>query len=153
VTLRPGLVVPAAVATLMLATGCGGHASEKDGQHELGGAADTKTCVADAHAVTSYPAGFPKGFVFPDKTVVFHAEDRGPDGVVVTGVTSLPFKQVLASLNGPTQRAGYKVTRGETEEHDAEANWSGHGYRGRWAIRTSGSCPGETVVQVLSTKS
>jgi hypothetical protein len=72
---------------------------------------------------------------------------------VVTGVTSTPFRKVLAALNGPAQRAGFKVTDGETEEHDAEANWVGNGYRGRWAIRESGSCPGETVVQVLSTKS
>ena len=140
---RP-LVVPALVASLLLVTGCG--------EQNLDHAASASTCVQDAHPVSSYPSGFPARFPFPAKTVVYHAEDRGADGVVVTGVTSLPFKQVLAALNGPAQKAGYKVTSGETEEHDAEANWQGNGFRGRWAIRESADCSGQTVVQVLSTK-
>jgi hypothetical protein len=148
---RLALVVPALAASLLLVAGCGESGEEHDA--EFGAAADTSTCVKDAQQVSSYPAGFPENFPFPPKTVVFNAEDRGQDGVVATGVTSTPFKQVLAALNGPAQRAGFKVTDGETEEHDAEANWTGNGYRGRWAIRESGSCPGETVVQVLSTKS
>lgn len=144
-------VVPVAAACLLLVAGCGESGEEHDA--EFGVAADTSTCVKDAQQVSSYPSGFPQDFPFPPKTVVFNAEDRGADGVVVTGVTSTPFRQVLAALNGPTQQAGFKVTDGETEEHDAEANWTGNGYRGRWAIRESGSCPGETVVQVLSAKS
>ena len=146
------LVTGAALAaSLLLVAGCGESGEEHDA--EFGAAADTNTCVKDAQQVSSYPDGFPAHFPFPSRTVVFNAQDRHEDGVVVTGVTSMPFKQVLASLNGPAQRAGFKVTNGETEEHDAEANWVGNGYRGRWAIRESGSCPGETVVQVLSTKS
>jgi hypothetical protein len=86
----------------------------------------------------------------PPQTIVYDAEDRGDEGVVVTGVTDLPFTDVLGALNGPAQDAGFTVTSGETEEHDAEANWSGNGYRGRWAIRESATCPGETVVQVLA---
>ncbi|HET8603385.1 MAG TPA: hypothetical protein VFM09_05605 [Marmoricola sp.] len=136
--------LPALAASALLVAGCGAH--------NLDQAANTSTCVKDAHPVSSYPSGFPAHFPFPARTVVYHAEDRGADGVVVTGVTSLPFKQVLAALNGPAQKAGYKVTGGETEEHDAEADWQGNGYRGRWAIRESADCSGQTVVQVLSTK-
>lgn len=143
--MRSLVALAALAAGAVLLAGCG--------QHDLDKAADTSTCVKDAHRVSSYPQGFPADFPFPPRTVVFHAEDRGSDGVVVTGVTATPFKQVLAALNGPAQRAGYKVTSGETEEHDAEANWAGNGYRGRWAIRESGSCPGQTVVQVLSAAS
>jgi hypothetical protein len=115
-------------------------------------AADQTTCVADAKAVDSFPDGYPSDFPMPAQTVVYSVEDRGEDGVVVTGVTDLAFKDVLAALNGPAQDAGYKATSGETEERDAEANWEGNGYRGRWAIRESAHCPGETVVQVLSSK-
>lgn len=146
--LPPGAAL---AASLLLVAGCGESGEEHSA--ESGAAADTTTCVKDAQQVSSYPDGFPQRFPFPPRTVVFNAEDRGQDGVVVTGVTSTPFKQVLAALNGPAQRAGFQVTDGETEEHDAEANWTGNGYRGRWAIRESGSCPGETVVQVLSAKS
>jgi hypothetical protein len=143
------------IGVLLLVGGCGGSGSspKKADPDEagLGKAADRSTCVADAKKISSYPSGFPKNFVFPPRTIVYDAQDRGAEGVVVTGVTDLPFKQVLAALNGPTQAAGFKVTSGETEAHDAEANWTGNGFRGRWAIRESSSCSGETVVQVLST--
>ena len=47
--------------------------------------------------------------------------------------------------------AGVTTEDGETEERDAEAEWKGDGFRGRWAIRASVTCSGETVIQVLST--
>ncbi len=138
-------------ALLLAGAGCGGESkAQKERDRELEKAADRNTCLADAKRVSDLPAGFPADFPFPDQTVVYDAEDRGSDGVVVTGVTSLPFKEVLAAMNGPAQDAGFKVVDGETEEHDAEANWTGKGFRGRWAIRESGSCDGETVVQVLA---
>jgi len=58
---------------------------------------------------------------------------------------------VLQAMND-AKRAGFAVTSGETEEDDAEANWTGNGYLGRWAIKKSASCPDETVIQLLSKK-
>jgi len=143
------------VAAVVLAavTGCGGSTSgstsgRADPDESTG--LDTATCLRDAHAVTSYPDGFARSFPMPPGTVVYHVDDRGGDGVVATGVTGTPFPRVLAALNGPAQKAGFRVTSGETEEDDAEANWAGNGYVGRWAIKKSASCPGETVVQVLA---
>jgi len=49
--------------------------------------------------------------------------------------------------------AGFRVTNGETEEHDAEANWTSGDQEGRWAIRESADCPGETVIQVFAAAS
>jgi hypothetical protein len=153
-----------AVGALVALNACGGSdssasdssaADSSAGDPDAGSfsaAADQSTCVADAKAVDSFPHGYPSDFPMPPQTVVFSAQDRGAEGVVVTGVTDLAFKDVLAALNGPAQDAGYKVTSGETEEHDAEADWEGNGYRGRWAIRESAQCAGETVVQVLSSR-
>ena len=73
------------------------------------------------------------------------------DGTIVTGVTATRFPSVLAFMNHQVAGAGFEVEKGETEEHDAEAEWRGNGFRGRWSIRESATCPGETVVQVLST--
>lgn len=139
-------------AVLVLVTaGCGGHArSDGDAAAERDGAADGSTCLADARPVDALPDGYPTDFPMPDGTVVFHVEDRGADGVVATGITDTPFRAVLGALNGPAQRAGFEVADGETEDHDAEANWTGNGYIGRWAIRESATCPGQTVIQLLS---
>jgi hypothetical protein len=143
---------PVAAVSLVLLTGCGGGHVESASDPDSGGltaAADTGTCVKDAKAVTSTPSGYPASFPLPQGTVVFHIEDRGQDGVIATGVTATPFRKVLAAMNA-AKRAGFKVTTGETEEDDAEANWTGNGFVGRWAIKKSDNCPGETVVELLS---
>lgn len=141
-------------AMLLLPTACDGGDSDA-ADPDAGGfsaAADTDTCVKDASQVTSTPDGYPTDFPLPSGTVVFHVEDRGEEGVIATGVTATPFDDVLAAMNA-AKRAGFEVTDGETEEDDAEANWTGNGFTGRWAIKTSAVCPGETVVQLLSKRS
>jgi hypothetical protein len=148
---RPGVGAAAAVLLLLL-TACGGGGGADSADSAAGGlasAADTSTCVRDAQPVTSTPGGYPTSFPLPDGTVVFHVEDRGQDGVIATGVTGTPFDDVLASMNAAS-KSGFKLTSGETEEDDAEADWSGQGFTGRWAIKKSASCPGETVIQLLS---
>ncbi|GAA1952062.1 hypothetical protein GCM10009798_09140 [Nocardioides panacihumi] len=149
------LAAAAALATLAtVAAACGsGDADAGDHQtRDAHAAADSSTCVADATAVTSTPPAYPADFPLPKDTVVFNIEDRGADGVIATGVTTTRFDDVLTAMND-SQQAGFKVTSGETEEDDAEANWTGNGFTGRWAIKKSATCPGETVVQLLSKKS
>jgi len=145
-------VVVAALAAVVLGlAGCESE-KERESEKELATAADLTTCQADATpAPTPYPDGFPADWPFPPHTTVFGAEDRGNDGMVVSAVTSSSLDQVLDFLNGDVEDAGYQVGSGETEEHDAEASWSGNGYHGRWAIRESAACPGEVTLQVLST--
>jgi hypothetical protein len=143
---------------MLLASGCGGEGgkSEAEKKREAGfeKAADASTCLADAKPadLEAVSSGYPTDFPLPDGAVAFNAEDRGQDGVIVTAVTDKSLKSVLGTLNGTAQDAGFKVTSGETEKHDAEANWEGNGFRGRWAIKESAKCEGEVVIQVLSKK-
>lgn len=147
-----------ALATLLLLTltlvGCGSSDSEKKTGKDKDGfsqAADTSTCTADAQAFTgTVPANYPKDFPLPSGAVLYNVEDRGNDGAIGTAVVKASLKDVLGVMNGTAQDAGFKVTGGETEEHDAEANWTGNGFRGRWAIRESAKCDGEIVIQVLA---
>jgi hypothetical protein len=114
-------------------------------------AADVSTCRADAKAApTPYGDGFPSDWPFPPETTVYNAEDRGADGTIVTGVSSSDLKTILDFMNHEVVDAGFAIEKGETEEHDAEAEWKGNSFHGRWAIRESAECPGETVIQVLS---
>ncbi|QWZ10068.1 hypothetical protein KRR39_10220 [Nocardioides panacis] len=83
--------------------------------------------------------------------MVYKAEDRGAGGTIVSGVSSSSFKDILDFLNHDVVDAGFAIEKGETEDHDAEAEWQGNGFRGRWSIRESATCSGETVIQVLST--
>jgi hypothetical protein len=140
---------PLVAALFLLPTACGNDTSGDPDADQVSAAADTSTCVQHATAVSSFPDGYPQNFPMPQGTVVFHVEDRGKDGVIATGITATPFDDVLKAMNDAT-RAGFTVTSGETEEDDAEANWTGHGYLGRWAIKKSASCTDQTVIQLLS---
>ncbi len=146
------LLVAAAVMSTSL-TACGGE-SEAESEKKAEGfsqAADLSTCTADAKAASKpYGDGFPEDWPFPPDTVVFNAEDRGSDGTIVTGISSAELASILDFMNSQVVGAGFATEKGETEEHDAEAEWKGNGFRGRWAIRESAKCPGETVIQVLS---
>jgi hypothetical protein len=125
--------------------------SEQDSEQAMETAADQSVCKADADPVsTPYAEGFPDAWTFPAQTTAYNVEDREGTGVIVTAISSLPFKQILDYLNHDAVDAGFKITEGETEEHDAEANWASGDQEGRWAIRESPSCPGETVIQVFA---
>lgn len=146
-----------AVSGVLTVAACGDDDSgvrerEQGGEGAPQGAADRTTCAEDAEPVADYGAGFPSGWTFPPGTVTYDVETRPGAGTIVTAITTTPFKDVLAYLNGPVTQAGFKVTSGETEPTDAEANWTGNGFTGRWAIRVSGSCEGQTLIQVLSTR-
>lgn len=128
-------------------------AEDRRAEHAMEQAADVTTCRADATAAPApYGDGFPTDWPFPSQTTVYHAEDRGAEGTIVTAVSSADFKQILDFMNHQVVDAGFAIEKGETEEHDAEAEWRGNGFRGRWAIRESADCPGETVIQVLSAR-
>lgn len=161
---RPAIVLLAALTMSVSLTGCGGGSSSGSGKSEerdhgkgrvkigSSAAADVSTCTDEATAAaTPYGRAFPQAWPFPPKTVVFDSEDRGRFGTIVTGVSASSVKDVLAFMNKDVVGAGFETEDGETEERDAEAEWKGNGFRGRWAIRASGTCSGETVIQVLST--
>ncbi len=140
-------------ALLLGLTACqSGSAADRESGKEFDKVADQTTCVADATALDRpWPDGFPSDWPFPGKTTAYNVEDRGADGTIVTAVSGADFSDVLAFMNHDVVDAGYRIESGETEEHDAEAEWEGQGFRGRWSIRESAQCPGETVIQVLST--
>lgn len=149
--LRAAALTGAAALLCSSLTACGGGSGSSSQQPGKNVAADLKTCRASAKtAPAPYGADFPPGWPFPPQTTVFHVEHRARTGSIVSAVSSARFKAILDFMNQDVAGAGYRVQKGETEAHDAEADWTGKGFRGRWTIRESASCPGETVIQVLS---
>lgn len=145
-----GLLVTAAMMSASLVA-CGGESEADKEQVGTGAAADLSTCKDDAKAAARpYGDGFPTDWLFPPDTVIYKAEDRGAQGTIVSGVSTLAFRELLDFLNHDVVDAGFTIEGGETEAHDAEAEWKGNGFHGRWTIRESATCPGETVIQVLS---
>ena len=69
---------------------------------------------------------------------------------VVTGVVPAAEPDVLAELQRAYPAAGLTLTEGETEERDAESNFTGRGRAGRWGIRELTDCaPAATRIDLV----
>jgi hypothetical protein len=163
--------LPLALSLVVAASACGLHDSKPSsapltsspsgdpdtgdpdaGDPDAGGGAaplEDAVCSADAKAA-SLPQGFPGSFPLPHGTTVTKAEKRSDARVILTAVTSTKFHATLRFLQTKVPAAGFALREGEVEEHDAESNWEGNGFRGRWAIREIPDCGGDVLVQVLS---
>jgi uncharacterized lipoprotein len=144
------LAAGAALLTLAACSSSGGSDPDSGGS----GAADVShaVCAKDATAKkVDLPSGFPSDFPLPPGTIVYSADNRGKsEGIVVTGVTSTPFKDVLKALQRQLPAHGFRAEDGETEPHDAESDWTSNGFKGRWAIREIPQCSGDTLVNVVA---
>ena len=150
----------AAVLTLTTAAalaGCGGSsgesASDKQAEKQLqtGSSKAPDFVCADKATRTALPAKFPAGFPLPTGSVVIGSEERSAGRVIVYAVSPRDVKATLADMQ-KVPDAGYSLKEGEVEERDAESNWEGNGYVGRWAIREIDGCSGQTSVTVLAQK-
>ena len=148
-------VAVALVLTAALA-GCGGSSSQTSAESKAekqlrtGGKAPTFVCI-DKATEKPLPAGFPTTFALPDGSVVIGSEKRSDGRVIVYAVSPHDVKSTLHSMQ-QIPAAGFKLTEGEVEENDAESNWTGNGYLGRWAIREMPDCTNQTSVTVLAQK-
>ena len=151
-TRRPGLRAPASavlavVAALAVGTGLAGCGEDADA---AGGAAvgtDQGVPAQVACPSTAKPVAVPAGVTapLPGGTVVVAAQRRSDGRTVLTGVVPAAEKDVLAQLQQQYRAAGLQLTDGETEEHDAESNFSGTGVTGRWGIRALSDCSPEAT--------
>jgi hypothetical protein len=141
--LRGALVLLLALAPL---TGCGrGTASSADAGEdapeagaEQSGTPQTVDCPGEATAVDlpeDFPAPLPAG------AVVVAVQERDGGRTVVTAVVPAAEPDVLADLQEAYPAAGLTLTEGETEERDAESNFTGD-VTGRWGIRELPDCAG-----------
>jgi hypothetical protein len=113
--------------------------------------APTPVCIDEAKD-TEIPAAFPSDFPLPDGAKVYATEERSGGRTIVYAVVDTDEKDVLKVMQTDVPKAGYTLTEGEVEERDAESNWKGNGYTGRWAIREIAGCTEQTSVTVLSAK-
>jgi hypothetical protein len=140
-------------AALLMLVACSSSGGDPDAGGSHGADVSDAVCAADAAAkrVVELPAGFPSGFPLPAGTIVYKVDDRGADeGIVVTGVTSTPFKTVLKSLQSELPAKGFRADNGEVEPHDAESDWASSAFEGRWAIREVPQCDGDTLINVVA---
>jgi hypothetical protein len=151
----PRALVALALLAAAVLTGCGGGESEEEKQAEKqlrASGAPTPVCVDQVKDQVEVPASFPSAFPLPDGAVVYAAQKRSEGRTIVYAVVDRDVKAVLKQMQDGPRAAGFEAKEGEVEERDAESNWEGNGYTGRWAIREVDGCPEQTSVTVLSAK-
>ena len=119
-------------------TTTGGESGDGDADKgtEQSGTPQTVDCPGEAKAV-DLPADFPAPL--PDGAVVVAVQERDGGRTVVTAVVPHAEPEVLTDLQAAYPAAGLTLTEGETEEHDAESNFTGD-VTGRWGIRELSNC-------------
>jgi hypothetical protein len=126
-----------AVAAL-LGAGCSGEDEEGKGALAVGQVASV-ACPSQATAV-KLPAGW--AVPLPTGSVPVDVRNSTNGRVIVTSVVPRAESDVLKDMQKAFASAGLKLTEGETEEHDAESNFTGNGLTGRWGIRELSGCNG-----------
>jgi hypothetical protein len=147
-------LVAVVLDTAAALTGCGGGESEEEKKAEAqlrSSGAPTPVCVDEAKD-TEIPSAFPSDFPLPDGAKVYAAQERSGGRTIVYAVVDTDEQDVLKVMQTDVPDAGYALNEGEVEERDAESNWKGNGYTGRWAIREVAGCPEQSSVTVLSAK-
>ncbi len=148
---RRGLVAASGASLLALGT-CGQEADQQqpaDASTRPAVASTQGTCTKDATPV-SLPSAYPSQGALPAGYVVTKVETRTEGRIIVTGVSPKDFAATLADLQKTFSTNGWTLSQGEVEKDDAESNFSGNGFRGRWAIRALDQCDGNTTVSVVT---
>jgi hypothetical protein len=112
--------------------------------------AETDLVCADRAITKPVPASFPADFPLPENSTITGGEQRSGDQTVVTAVVRQDFKTLLAYMQTRLPAAGLIPSEGEVEEHDAESNFTGPNYRGRWQLRVIPDCPDQTQLTILT---
>jgi hypothetical protein len=142
-------LMPACTAALLLlsvaacdggtadGSAAGSSSSSEEGKGaEQSGTPQTVDCPEKATAV-DLPEGFPAPL--PKDAIVVAVQKRDDGRTVVTAVVPAAEPDVLADLQAAYPAAGLTLIEGETEERDAESNFTGD-VTGRWGIRELADC-------------
>jgi hypothetical protein len=156
VSRRPISAAVLGAAALIGAAGCSGappaasaSTSSATSSSATSSSATTSSCSATGSA--SPPAGFPSSLPLPAGTVLTSSETRSGQRLVVNGTAPRDFSAVLAELQAAYPAAGFPLSGGEVEKDkgDAESNFAGNGYTGRWSLRGITGCAATTVSLVV----
>ena len=151
---RARKVVALALLAAAALAGCGGGESDdKAAEKQLrASGAPTPVCADQVPDPATVPEAFPADFPLPDSAVIYGSERRSGGRTIVYAVVDRDVKAVLKQLQDGMKSAGFTLAEGEVEARDAESNWTGNGYTGRWAIREIAGCTEQTSVTVLAAK-
>ena len=65
----------------------------------------------------------------------------------------MEFKNTVAFFQSKLPTAGYQLLKGDAEMDEAESNFSGQGFQGKWKVQGILNCSGAVILTIAVWKS
>jgi hypothetical protein len=125
--------------------GDGGGAATEDGRNVPQVPACAKAGRTEAAGTKELPEGFP----LPPGTLISSSQQPREGQVLVGGVIPADLQGAAAFFDEELPNAGYQLGLGDSEGNEAEAPFTGNGYRGKWRVNTIPNCNAVTLTLVV----
>ncbi len=125
---------------LSVTVACGG-TSDKAVQEAdaLPSTSATTECPAPTQPAADWPSGVPSELPVFAGMQVTGSEKRG-DLLVVDFTAPLSLHDAVVAIVQQLPKAGFTLGRGDSESHEADAPFSGHGVRGQFKLQAGDGC-------------
>jgi hypothetical protein len=138
--------------TLALAAGafggCGGGDGDSSPSPSGNGAPEVPAC-AKAGSRVSRPSDLPADFPLPPGTVITSSQHPHPGQLLIGGVIPADLRAAAVFFTDELPARGYELGRGDAEQGEAEAPFSGHGCRGKWKVNGILNCPDAVTLTLV----
>lgn len=132
----------------MLVCGCGSSAGQMPATRPAAAGVPTSgtpaaiPACAQATSAIERPSEFAPTLPLPPGTRITSQETRGGGRTVIKGVIPSDFPTAVKFFEQELPKAGFRLFEGESERGiEAESNYEGNGYQGRWVLRALPDCP------------
>jgi hypothetical protein len=115
------------------------------------------SCAPTNEPSVDLPANFAPNFPFPPglRPIRAGSLNNNPNYVQVIGYVPLTLQDGVRYVLNEFPKAGYILGRGDSESGEAEATFTGNGWRGGFRMNVLPTCPGMTIwlIVVIKTQS
>jgi hypothetical protein len=141
----------ATIAAATALAGCAG-GDDNGGGRSVERARPLPACAGSVPAVTT-ESPLPSDFPLPAGTRITSATTLSQNQILVAGLVPADLQEAAAFFNEMLPERGYQVGVGDAEATEAEAPFTGNGFRGRWRVNEIPACPALTLTLVLIAQS
>jgi hypothetical protein len=137
-----------ALLLLLVGAACGGSDGDARGGRSL------PECAPDEPEV-DLPARFPRAFPFPPGTVITVTGDVRAGAAkftIIQGILPGRLTQAQTFFSRELPASGFRLGAGDSEAHEAETDFRGHGIRGRLKVNDILECPGVMTLEIAFTR-
>ena len=104
---------------------------------------------AKAGTPVATPSSFPSSFPLPPGTVVTSTQNSA-GGVILNAVAPGEIDSTKEFLETQVPKAGFDLDGTESEDNEAESEFEGHGYKGRWRLHSISGCPNALTLTLFA---